>query len=79
MGILTRIIWFERIKFWGIRIIALLLVLVAILAIVGACDTETHKRMDDDASMKALCDSVGGNYGGGKCYKDGKEITDDTR
>lgn len=51
--------------------------LIAVCAIVGIYERETREAMDKAAATKAFCDSVGGQYGGEKCYKDGKEMVNE--
>ena len=53
--------------------------LICVIGLAGACQQETHERMDENARAKAFCESVGGKYGGEVCYKDGKEITDESK
>lgn len=61
----------------GFAILLVVLVVVLSLIVMGLDSTKTHEKMDEAANMKAFCDSIGGNYGGCKCYKDGKEITNE--
>ena len=58
-----------------IGIICTIIVGITVCIVSGTCERATHKAMDEAAAVKAFCDSAGGQYGGGKCYKDGKEIT----
>lgn len=57
-------------------IICTIIVGLAVCIAAGICERVTHEAMDEAAAAKAFCDSAGGQYGGGKCYKDGKEITE---
>lgn len=52
--------------------IAHLAIMGIIVIIVAICGVITYPKHE---AMKAQCSSIEGTYyGGGKCYKDGKEI-----
>ncbi len=51
------------------------LILMVVMAIAYAHLHEFYiESSNKTANLKAYCDSIGGNLGGDKCYKDGEEM-----
>lgn len=57
----------------------ILAVVLAALAVGAICQLSNasfsaRTELDHLADRKARCDSIGGHFGGEKCYKDGEEM-----
>ena len=50
-------------------------IILSLIIALCVCIPLTVKEQNEYTRTKALCDSVGGTYGGGVCYKDGTKIT----
>ena len=55
--------------------IIILPILMTVIVITYTCLHESYTESSNKtANLKAYCDSISGNLGGDKCYKDGKEM-----
>ena len=69
----------DRVEFIGLIISIILAVVLAALAVGAICrllNARSAARIEQDhlANRKARCDSIGGHFGGDKCYKNGEEM-----
>lgn len=70
----------NRVELIGGLIMSMILVVVLAMLATGAirqlsdADSAARIKLDHLADRKARCDSIGGHFGGEKCYKDGEEM-----
>lgn len=58
-----------------LRDIAILLIVIIVIFAIAVWGAWNVRLRDDNMNAgKARCKSLQGEYGGGKCFKDGKEI-----
>lgn len=69
----------NRVELIGLIMSIILAVVLAVLAIWAICQllaasSAARIELDHLADRKARCDSIGGQFGVEKCYKDGEEM-----
>lgn len=69
----------SRVEFIGFTISIILAIVLAALAVGAICQLSSANsaariELDHLADRKARCDSIGGQFGVEKCYKDGEEM-----
>lgn len=57
-----------------VKLVITLVFIIVVMCLLGSYTPSNQQAMDERANAVAQCESIGGNFGGDKCYVNGIEV-----